>query len=126
MMRGGHLIKAYSKTQANIALSSAEAELYGVVKASSESLGISAAYSDWGEEVQGRVWADASAALGIVGRKGLGRIRHLDTSMLWVQEASLRRRLLYEKVQGEYNVADLMTKHVSSEVVHRHTSALGM
>ena len=37
-----HLLKAYSKTQANIALSSAEAEYYSMVKAASEGLGLKA------------------------------------------------------------------------------------
>ena len=35
---GGHLIRAYSKTQAVIAKSSGESELYGVVRASTEAL----------------------------------------------------------------------------------------
>ena len=36
---GGHLIKAYLKTQANIALSSAEAKYYSMIKAASEGPG---------------------------------------------------------------------------------------
>ena len=39
---GDHLIKAYSKTQAYIALSSAEAEYYSLVKAASQGLGFKA------------------------------------------------------------------------------------
>ena len=38
-MHGAHLIKSYSRTQANIALSSGEAEYYSMVKAASESWG---------------------------------------------------------------------------------------
>ena len=47
-MHGLHLIKAYSSTQANIALSSGEAEYYSMVKAASEGLGLSAMASDYG------------------------------------------------------------------------------
>ena len=41
-MHGSHLIKAYSRTQANIALLSGEAEYYSMVKAASEGMGLSA------------------------------------------------------------------------------------
>ena len=45
-MIGGHLIKAWSKGQSLIALSSAESELYACVKAVSEGLGIMSIYKD--------------------------------------------------------------------------------
>ena len=81
---------------------------------------------DWGLVLVGRVWADASAALGIVGRQGLGKVRHLDTNILWVQEAALRKRLLYCKVRGEHNIADLMTKYLDHETLTKHSVALGI
>ena len=126
IMVGEHVIKYYSKTQANIALSSGEAELYAIVKASCETLGTASMYLDWGLKMRGRVWADASAALGIIGRKGLGKVRHLDTSILWVQEAALRKQLLYAKVKGEENIADLFTKYLDRETLDRHVRGLGI
>ena len=30
---------------------------------------------------------DAKAAVGIIGRQGLGKVRHLDVSFLWLQAA---------------------------------------
>ena len=44
---GQHLIKACSKTQANIALSSAKAEYYSIAKAASEGLGLKAMTEDY-------------------------------------------------------------------------------
>ena len=29
---------------------------------------------------------DSSAAIGIIGRKGVGKIRYLDVGMMWVQD----------------------------------------
>jgi hypothetical protein len=81
VMRGKHVLKAYSKMQANIALTSGEAELYAMVKASTDALGVVSMIADWGTHTKGRVWADASVALGIVGRKGLGKVRHLESKM---------------------------------------------
>ena len=43
---GSHLIKSYAKTQAIIAKSSGESELYGVIRASTEALGISTLLED--------------------------------------------------------------------------------
>ena len=83
-------------------------------------------WKDLGTHTKGRVWADASAALGIVGRKGLGKVRHLDTSVLWVQDASLTKKILYAKVAGEWNIADLLTKHLDAETSGRHSEAIGV
>ena len=85
-MMGGHMIKMWSKTQATVALSSAEAELYATVKASSESMGMISMLKDYGKPMTTHVFGDASAALAIIARRGVGRVRHLDTSYLWVQE----------------------------------------
>ena len=126
ILRGSHFIKAYSRTQPNIALSSAEAELYALVRVSAEVMGAASMHADMGREMAGRIWADASAALGVVARSGIGKIRHLDTSLLWVQESAAREKLSYRKVAGENNVADLLTKYLAQEVIMRHSKGIGM
>ena len=73
-MRGSHLIKFWSKTQAVVALSSAEAELYGAVKATSESMGIVSLFRDLGIEMSAGVFTDASATLSMIMRRGLGKV----------------------------------------------------
>jgi hypothetical protein len=50
--------------------------------------------------------------MGIAARQGLGKIRHLDTNTLWVQQAVRCRRLTLRKVLGEENPADVFTKHI--------------
>ena len=64
----------WCKTQAVVALSSAEAELYGLVRASAETLGLISMYKDLGTHMNGVVLGDASAALAIVARRGTGQI----------------------------------------------------
>ena len=64
-MHGGHLLKAYSKTQANIALSSGEAEFYSMVHATSEALGMKAMTQDYNSELDSWLSVDASAAIGV-------------------------------------------------------------
>ena len=87
---GSHLIEMWCKTQAVVALSSAEAELYGLVIASAETLGLISMYKDLGTHMNGVVLGDASAALAIVGRRGLGKLMHLDTNYLWIQEKAAK------------------------------------
>ena len=60
-----HLVKGWAKTQALIAFSSAENELYAALKTSAEALGLISMAKDMGYKLTGRVWGDASAALGI-------------------------------------------------------------
>ena len=47
-MIGSHLIKAWSRTQNHVTLSSAEAELYAMVKCTAELMGIRSMMADWG------------------------------------------------------------------------------
>ena len=91
VQRGENLIKTWSKTQSLIAMSSAESELYGYVKATAECLGVMPSLVDLGTKHDGVIKADASATLGIISRRGLGKIRHLDTSFLWIHEIKARR-----------------------------------
>ena len=108
-MHGSHLIKAYSRTQSNIALSSGEAEFYALVSTASEALGVLAMSEDFGDKTEAYLYADASAAIGVANREGLGRIRHLDTQSLWLQQALRKRRLGLGKVLGTENPSNLMT-----------------
>ena len=96
---GDRLIKAHSKTQANIALSSAEAEYYSMVKAASEGLVLKAMTEDYLRPLSPWMYVDATAAIGVAQRVGLGKLRHLDTLSLWLQEGA---RQASRAVQGAW------------------------
>jgi|GEM_PF-3583062 len=49
--------------------------------------------------------------MGTCSRQGLGKLRHLDTHTLWVQQAVRSRRIQLLKIAGEVNPADVFTKH---------------
>jgi hypothetical protein len=104
-------MKHWSSTQPSTALSSGEAEFGGVVRGSGQGLGYQALLKDLGVDVPLRVWTDSSAAIGICSRQGLGKLRHLDTHTLWVQQAVRTGRVDLRKVDGDVNPADLLTKH---------------
>ena len=72
------------------------------------------------------VWTDSSAALGIGIRSGLGKLRHLDTHTMWVQDKIRTGALAVRKGAGEVNPADLFTKHLpSKEKIHQLTALFG-
>ena len=125
-MLGGCCVKSWSSTQALISLSSAEAEYYGIVKASSVGLGCKAMLKDMGIDVAVRVHTDAEAAKGIASRTGLGKTRHIAVHFLWVQEKVRNGDLSLQKVRGEHNPADLMTKHLSREKMMNFMSTLSL
>ena len=120
IMLGSHVIKTWSSTLGSVSLSSGEAEFYGVVKAAGMGLGYKSLLEDLGVSPPLRVWTDSSAAIGVCTRQGLGRLRHLDTHTLWVQQAVRRGRFELKKVEGVNNPADLMTKYTSTREKLNH------
>ena len=65
----------------------------------------------WGSRVCLQTW-DSSAAIGICSRQGLGKLRHIDTQTLWIQEKVRLKEVIIKKVRGECNPADPLTKHL--------------
>ena len=125
-MIGQHCIRTWSSTQPSVTLSSGEAEYYGLVKAAGAGLGHQALMADLEIDLPVRAWTDSSAALGIATRSGLGKIRHLETHTLWLQEKVRTGAITVKKVRGEVNPADLFTKHLPSrEKVHQLLSLFG-
>ena len=115
IMLGEHILKTYSSTQPTVSLSSGEAEFYGVVRAAGAALGQQSLFADLGSSLEVRVWTDSSAAIGICSRQGLGKLRHIDTQALWIQEKVRTKQIILKKVRGEVNPADLLTKFLSSK-----------
>ena len=123
---GTHVLKSYSKQQRTVALSSAEAELHAMVAASSETLGIVALMADMGLVLEGEVYVDSTAALGIAQRQGIGKLRHVRTQALWVQEVRAEGRLQYKKVLGSRNPADALTKYMAGTLMDQHIATVGL
>ena len=126
VMIGRHVIRTWSSTQPSVTLSSGEAEFYGLVKAAGAGLGHQSIMADFGLRVPVRVWTDSSAALGISTRSGLGKLRHLETHTLWVQEKVRTGAIQVRKVRGDVNPADLFTKHLGSkDKIHQLVKLFG-
>ena len=75
-------IKSRSKTQSTIAPGSAESELLATVRGATEGINLTSLARDLGMEFLVRLHVGASAALGIIERRGVARVRHLDIGSL--------------------------------------------
>ena len=69
---------------------------------------------------------DASAANGIAMRKGLGKVRHIDVNLLWLQDKVREGVLNVRKICGKDNVADMLTKYVSGADIKRLCDMVGI
>ena len=126
IMLGTHLLKHWSSTQSTIALSSGEAELYAMVKAATEAIGFRSLCADLGIQLEIHLHSDSSAAIGMGGRTGVGKVRHLEVAGLWIQDKIRSGNIILHKVDGKRNPADLLTKHVTREELERHVQTLGL
>ena len=103
-------VKTGCKSQAVIALSSGEAEYYGLVSGACNALGEQSTLKDWGILLPIQAFMDASTGLSIGSRHGLGRVKHIDTVFLWVQDVvasgriSIRMRCLPIFLQSRWTV----------------------
>ena len=112
-MLGSSCVKHWLKTQTTISLSSGEAELHGICYGASQALGLQSLLRDMGWDLPIEIFSDATAAIGIARRKGLGKIRHLDVADLWIQDKIRTKALGLSKVLGTENMADVLTKYVN-------------
>ena len=112
-MLGNHCIKTWSATQGAYALSSAEAEFYGMIEGVTRAKGLLSLANELGFKELSNVvhlGTDSSAAKSFVSRRGLGRMRHLEIRDLWLQKEVRDGKVEVSKIPGNQNPADLMTK----------------
>ncbi|CAK0888842.1 unnamed protein product, partial [Prorocentrum cordatum] len=107
---GSHLIDGWSGQQYNHALSSAEAEFTGIVNGSARGTWLRNVMLEMGFEVTLQVNTGSSGAKGIASRLGCGKVRHLETKYLWVQEKAKDRTITMAKIHADVNGADMQTK----------------
>ena len=101
IMIGGFCLKAWSRLQQAVALSSAESELYGLVEGAKEALSIRRAISHvfgWEDLPKPYIYCDSEAAIARSRADGLRKVRHIDLRACFIQEAPivLKRSALKE------------------------------
>ena len=75
-------------------------QFYAIVAASAETLAMAAHDLD----LECKLYRDSAAALGIAQRAGIGKVRHLRTKGLWVQEVRISGRIEPRRLANEAHV----------------------
>ena len=61
-----------------------------------------------------RIWCGSSAALQAARKMGVGRMRHIGVSHLYIQELVKTKQVIIGKVDGKENTLDILTKHLAT------------
>ena len=69
---------------------------------------------------------DSSAALSIIQRQGIGKMRHVSTQYLRIQERTRKSAFDVAKIPGEDNPSDILTKNVPAELLKKHMYNMNM
>ena len=125
-MYGSHCLKHWSTTQSTLSLSSGESELHGIGRGIQNALGFKSMARDLSIDLQLRIHSDATAAIGIARRRGLGKLRHLDVEDLWIQERVRHNDVELCKVLGTENPADIFTKYVEAPLLQKALISMGL
>ena len=125
LVMGQHLLRHGSNLQSVIGLSSAESEYYAMTKGAALGLGLQAALEEWGLVTKLELHSDSSAARAFASRRGLGKMRHVQTRYLWLQERVARGDVAVVRIHTDANMADILTKATTQVLMDRHLRALG-
>ena len=122
-------ISAHSRTQATIALSSGEAELYAIGSGAAEALFIKSLILETlvAPKVNIILFTDSTAGKSMAVRFGASRkTKHVQLRFLFVQELVSSGTLVIKKIPGTLNPSDILTKYVAKAILQRHNITLGI
>ena len=90
------------------------------MKGAAEGIGMQNIAKDLSIHYDIHLYTDSSAAMGMVARKGMGKVRHIEVSELWIQDAVRNKVLTVNEVKGDDNPADILTKYIEQGKIHQH------
>ena len=125
----GATINYGSRTQATIALSSAEAELYAINTGATEALHLRNLLMELlnVQKVNIKIHTDSSSGKNMATRIGSSRkAKHIDLKHLFTQQLISHDIVRLNKIHTNENPADIFTKYISTETLHRHLQAAGL
>ena len=117
-------IKAFTRQQSSVAMSSAEAELIAITEGAKEAVGVVAFVQHiygpyWTSNVPPAAYSDSQAAINIGSMHGLlRRVRHVDLRVCWTQVAIHDKLITLTWVRGAENPADIFTKALAKPQIH--------
>ena len=120
-----HCLNASCHTQSTISLSGGESEYYGLDKCAAIGFGARSMLADSGMCAGVVVRTDSSSGYAVGSRRGLGRLRHVRTCYLWVQQRVQEGDRRLKKEPGDTNVSDALTKPLHEQRMTNLLTAMG-
>ena len=125
----GATIHFGSRTQAIVALSSAESELYSIGTGAQEALHIRNFLMETilTSKLQIRIHTDSTSGKSIATRIGSSKkAKHIDLKYLFIQQLVHNGILTVHKIGTLDNIADIFTKYVTAEILNKHLYNVGL
>ena len=125
----GSTIHFGRRTQATIALSSAEAELYAINTGATEALHICKLLQEALniKKTNIRIHTDSSSGKSMATRIGSSKkAKHIELKHLFIQQFAQHDLVRIIKINTANNTADIFTKYVSTETLLRHLNDAGL
>ena len=121
------LMFSFVPSQKVVTLSSGEAELVALTQTVGESILIHKAWEFLTRATADHVArSDSSVARAIASRLGVGRVKHLQTSSLWIQQWVHRKELRVAAIGTALNPTDMGTKILSANRLRMLCAVAGM
>ena len=124
----GSVVQFGSRTQAVIALSSAESELYAIGAGAQEGLHIANFIKEaTTTKVNTRIHTDSTSGKSIATRiDSSKKAKRIDLKYLFIQQLVQSGILSIHKISTHDNPADILTKYVPAEVLNKHLHMAGI
>ena len=123
ILLNGNLVHFQSKRQRSVALSSCEAETIASTSILSEAVFLQGLITRiTGQEPEMVLFSDSSSSRQLISRKGLGKARHLDVNLLWIQKLIKPKSqgLAVKVIPGPENPADSGTKALTRDKIRKY------
>ena len=112
------LVASWSRTQASVAMSSAESEFYAMISGLNEAKAVTTLLEELQlGQLQIRILSDSQAARGTVLRRGALKMRHMALRFLYMKELMRTGSVSIQYIRSETNPSDMLTKPVTAAVL---------
>ena len=104
----------------------AQSEFYALIKGSSAVLGLQSLFADWGLQITVEVQSDSTSAKSMADRKGVAKVKHMQTRFLWIQERIANGDITVSHISTKINPADPFTKPLTGPELDGHMDRIGL
>ena len=112
----GNVVYCFVRKQGAIALSSCEAELMAACSTAAEAVYVMHVVKTLASHDCNLLCRlDSSSARALLQKRGVSKVRHLDTKLLWLQRMANEGRVTFGAISAYLNTSDIGTKCLSAE-----------